>query len=147
MPGFLESAANLATGGLYGEFSGMNDRVAQQQQQAFMDRMAEFKANPELAKQAGAYDPGVVRRIGNLLSGGLYGKFSGMDDKMRDAQLARGMDSRARMQAIMEDPAFQQQMRIQQGLPASITFDAPVAQNQPQPQYFAPGSQGFAGRA
>ena len=82
MPGFLENAANLATGGLYGEFSGLNDRIAQEQQQAFMD-----------------------------------------------------------------DPAFQQQMRIQQGLPASITFDGTVAQNQPQPQYFAPGSQGFAGRA
>jgi hypothetical protein len=88
---FLQNAANFATGGLYNQLSGREQELERQ-------RLAEaeaFRANPELVREAAKYDPSIMERLGNLLTGGLYGKATGMDEKLEQRALA--------MQQIRED--------------------------------------------
>lgn len=100
---FLQNAANFATGGLYNQLSGREQELERQ-------RLAEaeaFRANPELVREAAKYDPSIMERLGNLLTGGLYGKATGMDEKLEQRALA--------MQQIREDEIQRRMMERMKG--------------------------------
>ncbi len=100
---FLQNAANFATGGLYNQLSGRDQELERQ-------RLAEaeaFRANPELVREAAKYDPSIMERLGNLLTGGLYGKATGMDEKLEQRALA--------MQQIREDEIQRRMMERMKG--------------------------------
>ena len=88
---FLQNAANFATGGLYNQLSGRDEELQRQK----MAEIEAFRANPELVREAAKYDPSIMERLGNLLTGGIYGQASGMNEKLQQRSLAK--------QQIMED--------------------------------------------
>lgn len=88
---FLQNAANFATGGLYNQLSGRDEELQRQK----MAEVEAFRANPELVREAAKYDPSIMERLGNLLTGGIYGQASGMNEKLQQRSLAK--------QQIMED--------------------------------------------
>lgn len=86
MAGFLEGLANLATGGLYGALSGSTAKAAGER----MDLMKQALADPNSAAAKMAdYNPGIGERAANLLTGGIYGGLSGMNEKMANAEAIR----------------------------------------------------------
>lgn len=94
---FLQNAANFATGGLYNKISGRDDEMERQ-------RMAEieaFRANPELVREAAKYDPSIMERLGNLLTGGIYGQASGMNEKLEQRAMAMDQIRQDEMQRRM----------------------------------------------
>lgn len=88
---FLQNAANFATGGLYNQLTGRDKELEEQK----LAEAAAFRANPELVREAAKYDPSIMERLGNLLTGGIYGQASGMNEKLQQRSLAK--------QQIMED--------------------------------------------
>lgn len=103
---FLQNAANFATAGLYNNLSGRDKELEQQR----LNEAAAFRANPELVREAAKYDPSIMERLGNLLTGGIYGQASGMNDKLeqraiamqqiRDEELQRRMEERMKQYGI-----------------------------------------------
>jgi len=82
---FLQNAANFATGGLYNQLSGRGQELARER----MDQMSAMLADPEALQSAAQYNPGFLERVANLLSGGIYGQATGMNEKMAAAQMAK----------------------------------------------------------
>ena len=70
--GIAEGLANLGTGGLYGALSKKKDATELPPESDLLG-----KSSDELKKIA-SYDPGFLQRLGNLLSGGIYGAATGM---------------------------------------------------------------------
>ena len=96
---FLQNAANFATGGLYNNLSG-RDKELQQQQLAEAEA---FRVNPELVREAAKYDPSIMERLGNLLTGGIYGQASGMNDKLEQRNLAKQQVMRDEIDRRMQE--------------------------------------------
>lgn len=94
---FLQNAANFATGGLYNQLSGRDEELQRQK----MAEIEAFRANPELIREAAKYDPSIMERLGNLLTGGIYGQASGMDEKLAQRSMAKEQIMRDELQARM----------------------------------------------
>ena len=103
---FLQNAANFATGGLYNNLSG-RDKELQQQQLAEAEA---FRVNPELVREAAKYDPSIMERLGNLLTGGIYGQASGINDKLEQRAMAMKQIRDEELQRRMEDRMNQYRM-------------------------------------
>lgn len=118
MAGFLEGLANLATGGMYGKHSGSTERDQEARQQGLLDAISD----PEKARAMSKYSPGIGETIGNLLSGGIYGQMSGMNEKMGNAQAIRQM--------LMQDEINRRLAQRMQamGMGGSPTTPQPVQQ-------------------
>ena len=85
MAAFAQNLANLATGGLYNQLSGRGDELLREKRAQF----DEMYSDPEALREAAKYDPSILERLGNVLTGGIYGAATGMNDKLRAAQLAK----------------------------------------------------------
>ena len=83
--GIAEGLANLGTGGLYGALSKKKDATELPPESDLLG-----KSSDELKKIA-SYDPGFLQRLGNLLSGGIYGAATGMNKEMGRANEAADM--------------------------------------------------------
>jgi hypothetical protein len=94
---FLQNAANFATGGLYNNLSGRDKELEQQK----LAEAEAFRANPELVREAAKYDPSIMERLGNLLTGGIYGQASGMDEKLAQRSMAKEQIMKDELQARM----------------------------------------------
>ena len=94
---FLQNAANFATGGLYNQLSGRDEELQRQK----MAEIEAFRANPELVREAAKYDPSIMERLGNLLTGGIYGQASGMNEKLQQRSLAKQQIMQDELQARM----------------------------------------------
>ena len=96
---FLQNAANFATGGLYNELSGRDKELERQK----MAEVEAFRANPELVREAAKYDPSIMERLGNLLTGGIYGQASGMNEKLEQRDIAKQQIIQDELQRRMEE--------------------------------------------
>lgn len=83
--GIAEGLANLGTGGLYGALSKKKDATELPPESDLLG-----KSSDELKKIA-SYDPGFLQRLGNLLSGGIYGAATGMTKQQGRADEAAEM--------------------------------------------------------
>lgn len=95
---FLQDVGNLATGGLLGQATG---RTKDLQDQKIKD-MEAMISDPAKLKEAASYEQGLGARLGNLLTGGLYGEFSGDNQKMRDVNMINQAKNQVRQDQIME---------------------------------------------
>jgi hypothetical protein len=129
---FLQNAANFATGGLYNNLSG-RDKELQQQQLAEAEA---FRFNPELVREAAKYDPSIMERLGNLLTGGIYGQASGMNDKLEQRAMAMKQIRDEELQRRMEDRMNQYRMGpVQEPVGSEMNPDRSMA-----PTPVAPGT-------
>jgi hypothetical protein len=129
---FLQNAANFATGGLYNNLSG-RDKELQQQQLAEAEA---FRVNPELVREAAKYDPSIMERLGNLLTGGIYGQASGMNDKLEKRAMAMKQIRDEEFQRRMEDRMNQYRMGpVQEPVGSEMNPDRSMA-----PTPVAPGT-------
>lgn len=85
MNGFAQNLANLATGGLYNQLSGRGDELLREKK----SQLEDFYSDPEALREAAKYDPSILERLGNVLTGGIYGAATGMNEKLRASQLAK----------------------------------------------------------
>lgn len=114
MPGFAQNLANLATGGLYNQLSGRGDELLREKRAQF----DEMYSDPEALREAAKYDPSILERLGNVLTGGIYGAATGMNDKLRAAQLAK--------QSLIQDELYRRMIErrrrygMDQGTPGEI---------------------------
>ena len=129
---FLQNAANFATGGLYNNLSG-RDKELQQQQIAEAEA---FRINPEQGREAAKYDPSIMERLGNLLTGGIYGQASGMNDKLEQRTMAMKQIRDEELQRRMEDRMNQYRMGpVQEPVGSELNPDRSMA-----PPPVAPGT-------
>ena len=129
---FLQNAANFATGGLYNNLSG-RDKELQQQQLAEAET---FRVNPDLVREAAKYDPSIMERLGNLLTGGIYGQASGMNDKLEKRAMAMKQIRDEELQRRMEDRMNQYRMGpVQEPVGSEMNPDRSMA-----PTSVAPGT-------
>lgn len=81
--GFAKGAANLLTGGLANTFT--NDQFDPNK----IKLPDVYNMDPEKLKAASQYNPSLLQKFGNLLTGGIYGAVSGMDEKQDMAAQAK----------------------------------------------------------
>lgn len=81
--GFLQDLGNLATGGILGAATG---RTKELQDQKLKDMEALIN-DPEKLKAADDYKMGVGAKLANLLTGGIYGQFSGDNQQQQMANM------------------------------------------------------------
>ena len=96
---FLQNAANFATAGLYNRLSGRDKELERQK----LAEAEAFRANPELVREAAKYDPSIMERLGNLLTGGIYGQASGMNDKLEQRDMAKQQIIQDELQRRLEE--------------------------------------------
>lgn len=84
MANFLANAANFLSGGIAGKL-GMPG-VSQGGDAA---QMAGFLQDKAALQEAAGYNPGFGSRVANLLTGGIYGQASGMNDKLAKKEIAQ----------------------------------------------------------
>lgn len=84
MASFLANAANFLSGGLAGKLGmpgvGSGSDASE---------MAGFLQDKQALQEAANYNPGFAQRAANLLTGGLYGQASGMNDKLARSDIAQ----------------------------------------------------------
>lgn len=94
MADFLQNAANFATAGLYNQLSGRGDELERLRR----SKMEDMYSDPAALQEAAKYDPSVLERLGNLLTGGVYGQATGMNERLMAARRAK--------QAMMDDELY-----------------------------------------
>lgn len=102
--GFAKGAGNLLTGGLLGALS--NETFNPQKME--VPKTAQMRR--EELMRAASYDPGLLKRIGNLMSGGIYGQFSGMAEKQQIASQAKDLIIQQEMERKLRDRMAQQNL-------------------------------------
>ena len=84
MANFLANAANFLSGGIAGRLGmpgvGRGSDATE---------MAGFLQDKNALQEAANYNPGFGQRAANLLTGGLYGQASGMNDKLARREIAQ----------------------------------------------------------
>jgi hypothetical protein len=54
-------------------------------------------------REAAKYDPSIMERLGNLLTGGIYGQASGMNEKLEQRDIAKQQIIQDELQRRMEE--------------------------------------------
>ena len=83
MANFLGNAANFLSGGIAGKLG-----LPGVSQGGDAAQMAGFLQDKAALQEAAGYNPGFGSRIANLLTGGIYGQASGMNDKLARKNIA-----------------------------------------------------------
>lgn len=129
MANFLANAANFLSGGIAGKLG--LPGVSQGEDAA---QMAGFLQDKAALQQAADYNPGFGSRIANLLTGGIYGQASGMNDNLAKKEIAQMqlIDDESLRRAVARARAMQAAQSIMAPPPQDDEMDPTNRRYMPQ---------------